>query len=307
MSADEKIFESFQKGETRALSRLISWAENQDLKVAEILSRLYTESGKARVIGVTGPPGAGKSSLINLFVKIIREEKKKVAVIAVDPMSPFTGGALLGDRIRLQDHFNDPGVYIRSLSTRGKLGGLSLATREVVHLLAAFGFDYILVETVGVGQSEVDGRQVADATRVALVPEWGDAVQTLKAGLLEIADVFGVHKADREGADRLATELKNVVHISQRSEVPVLTSSIQDEKTVRQLFTTVVSFLASSAYLVKKRGAAASRDTASELLENYVREEALHWVEKNITDAPTPYQFILNFSKKHPTGTLIKG
>ena len=169
MSEEAKALAAFRKKEVRALSRFISRAEDRDPTLYPVLAELFSETGKANVIGITGPPGAGKSSLVNAFVKFAREEKKSVAVIAVDPVSPFTGGALLGDRIRLLDHFNDPNVYIRSLSTRGKLGGLSLATREVVHLADAYGFDYVLIETVGVGQSEVDIRNLADLTLVVQI------------------------------------------------------------------------------------------------------------------------------------------
>ena len=147
-------------------------------KIPVILGQLFKKLGHGKIIGITGPPGAGKSTLTNLLVKDIRSKNKKVAVIAVDPVSPFSGGALLGDRIRLQEHFNDPCVFIRSLSTRGKLGGLSVAAREVSELVDAFGFDYVILETVGVGQSEVDIRKIADVTLLVLVPEWGDGIQT---------------------------------------------------------------------------------------------------------------------------------
>lgn len=207
---NEDILESFNNREIRALSRLISKAENRETEsLYEILASLYTKLGRAKRVGFTGPPGAGKSSLISRLIQIARNKKETAAVVAVDPVSPFTGGALLGDRIRLSDHYNDPGVYIRSLSTRGKLGGLSLATREVTHLLDAFGFDRIFIETVGVGQSEVEVRKMVPLTVVVLVPESGDAIQTLKAGILEVGNLFVVNKSDRGGADKVGHRTEN--------------------------------------------------------------------------------------------------
>ncbi|MCB0406237.1 MAG: methylmalonyl Co-A mutase-associated GTPase MeaB, partial [Bdellovibrionales bacterium] len=220
------LLEEFNKKSLRALSKSISGAENRDPDILEMLAKLYDQTGRARIFGITGPPGAGKSTLVSHFVKYIRQKKQSVAVIAVDPMSPFTGGALLGDRIRLIDHFNDEKVFIRSLSTRGKLGGLSVASRQVIDLVDAFGFDYVIVETVGVGQSEVDIRNLADATLVVLVPEAGDSIQTIKAGLLEIADIFVIHKSDREGAEKLQNSLSDVVRFAEK-QTPVLLSSIQ--------------------------------------------------------------------------------
>ena len=231
--------------------------------------------------------------------------KKTVGVVAVDPVSPFSGGALLGDRIRLVDHFNDPGVFIRSLSTRGKLGGLSLATREVVHIADAFGFDNVIVETVGVGQSEVDVRKIADVTIVVLVPEWGDAIQTLKAGLLEIGDIFVVNKSDREGADRLVVELKNMLQMAHKEKTPVLATSSQDEPSVRLLFKEVGGFLSRERELIEKRRQAHLGETATELLQDLVAAEAREWVGRHATSVTNPYEFIQEFRKKHPPGSLF--
>jgi LAO/AO transport system kinase len=186
----------------------VSIVENHRPGYDAVLGVLHPRIGRARRIGITGPPGAGKSTLTTELVKAYRAAGLRVGVVAVDPTSPFTGGALLGDRIRMEAVALDPGVYIRSLATRGSLGGLSAATREVADVLDAFGFDRILIETVGVGQSELDIARTADTSVVVLVPESGDSIQTLKAGLMEIADIFIVNKGDRPGADRLKTELE---------------------------------------------------------------------------------------------------
>ena len=203
-----RLLADFAAGKTAALARAISIVENHRAGFEELLATWHPRLGHARRIGVTGPPGAGKSTLTTGMVRAYRAEGLTVGIIAVDPTSPFTGGALLGDRIRMEDVALDPGVYIRSLATRGSLGGLSAATREACDVLDAFGIDRILIETVGVGQSELDVARTADTSLVVLVPESGDSIQTLKAGLMEIADIFVVNKADRPGADRLRNEIE---------------------------------------------------------------------------------------------------
>lgn len=304
MSSQEQLLKDFENGEMRALSRLISMAENRDPKVPEVLGKLFKKLGHAKVVGITGPPGAGKSTLTNIFVKLIRAQGKKVAVIAVDPVSPFSGGALLGDRIRLQEHFNDPNVFIRSLSTRGKLGGLSVAAREVSELVDAFGFDYVILETVGVGQSEVDVRKIADVTLLVLVPEWGDGIQTLKSGILEIADLFIVNKSDREGADRIVLELKNMLHIAEKA-LPVLSTTQNDETTVAQALSEVENFFKVQADLVKTRRDSARREAVAEWLHSMISEEANHWVNQRVKVQTNPYDVIVEFQKKYPKGSLF--
>jgi LAO/AO transport system kinase len=180
----------------------------------EILAALYPKTGRARIVGITGPPGAGKSTLVQRLAQFLRRSGKTVGIVAVDPSSPFTGGAILGDRIRMAEIYTDTGVFIRSMATRGALGGLARATCDAVDVLDAAGFDVVLIETVGVGQDEVDIVRAADTTAVVLVPGLGDDIQAIKAGILEIADVFVVNKADREGADRLSAELAMMLDLS---------------------------------------------------------------------------------------------
>jgi LAO/AO transport system kinase len=207
-ASSERILGEFNAGKTAALARVVSIVENHRDDFEDILGALHPRVGHARRIGLTGPPGAGKSSVTSLLVKRFRDAGLKVGVIAVDPTSPFTGGALLGDRVRMENVALDSGVFIRSMATRGSLGGLAAATREVADVFDAFGFDRILIETVGVGQSELDVARTADSTVLILVPESGDAIQTLKAGIMEAADIFVVNKSDRPGADRLRNDVE---------------------------------------------------------------------------------------------------
>jgi LAO/AO transport system kinase len=225
-------------GDRLALARLVTHVENRSDLVPAIMAAVHGHAGAAYVVGITGPPGAGKSTVVDRLTAVLRAEGATVGVVAVDPSSPFTGGAVLGDRIRMQAHALDPGVFIRSMATRGSLGGLARATGEVVRLLAAAGFAWVLIETVGVGQSELDIMKLADTTVVVLVPESGDAVQTMKAGLMEAADVFAVNKADRAGAPALMAELKFAAHLHHTSgasrrdvdwEIPVLSLQAQND------------------------------------------------------------------------------
>jgi LAO/AO transport system kinase len=204
----DRLLADFASGKKAALARAISIVENHRPGFEQLLATWHPKVGRARRVGLTGPPGAGKSTLTTALTRAYRAQGLTVGIIAVDPTSPFTGGALLGDRIRMEEVALDPGVYIRSLATRGSLGGLSAATRETADVLDAFGVDRILIETVGVGQSELDVARTADTSLVVLVPESGDSIQTLKAGVMEIADVFTVNKADRPGADRLRNEIE---------------------------------------------------------------------------------------------------
>jgi LAO/AO transport system kinase len=207
-SVDKRLLEDFSAGKKPALARVVSVVENHGDGFDALLATLHARIGRGRRIGITGPPGAGKSTLTSALIATYRAAGLSVGVVAVDPTSPFTGGALLGDRIRMESVALDPGVFIRSMATRGSLGGLAEATGEVADVLDAFGTDRIIIETVGVGQSELDVSRNADSTVVVLVPESGDSIQTLKAGLMEIADIFVVNKADRPGEQRLRNELE---------------------------------------------------------------------------------------------------
>src|SRR5688572_25420540 len=204
----QRLLADFDDRKPAALARAVSIVENRRAGFDALLGVLHPRVGRAQRVGVTGPPGAGKSTLTTLLAKTYREQGLTVGIVAVDPTSPFTGGALLGDRIRMEAVALDEGVFIRSMATRGSLGGLASATREVADVLDAYGFDRVLLETVGVGQSELDIAAAADSTLVILVPESGDSIQTLKAGVMEIADIFAVNKADRPGADRLRNDLE---------------------------------------------------------------------------------------------------
>ncbi|ADL07956.1 methylmalonyl Co-A mutase-associated GTPase MeaB [Thermosediminibacter oceani] len=212
MDLAEKILQK----DKRAVARLITLIERENLEAREALKKLYKYTGNSFVIGITGPPGAGKSSLVNELAKKIREKGKTVGIIAVDPTSPFTGGALLGDRIRMQDLTLDEGIFIRSMGSRGSLGGITKAAYDAVKVLDAYGMDYVIIETVGVGQTEIDIVKLADTVVLVLVPGLGDDVQAIKAGIMEIADIFAVNKSDREGADRLVHEIEMMMELSQK-------------------------------------------------------------------------------------------
>ncbi|KFU78668.1 LAO/AO transport system kinase [Amycolatopsis lurida] len=203
-------------GVPRAIARLLSLVEDAHPRLPEVAAKLTPHTGNARVVGLTGPPGVGKSTSTSALLTALRARGLRVGVLAIDPSSPFSGGALLGDRIRMTEHATDPGVFIRSMATRGHLGGLSWATPQAVRVLDAAGFDVVLIETVGVGQSEVDVVKLADTTVVLLAPGMGDGIQAAKAGVLEIADVFVVNKADREGADATVHDLKQMISLVRR-------------------------------------------------------------------------------------------
>lgn len=205
--------EKIISGDKRSVSRAISIVENDTPDKIDLLKEVYVHTGSAYKIGITGPPGAGKSTITDCLIKSLTKSNYKVGVIAVDPTSPFTGGALLGDRVRMTDSTLFENVFIRSMATRGSLGGLSKNVNDVTKILDAAGKDFIIIETVGVGQSELDIAQTADTTIVALVPESGDSVQAMKAGLMEIADIFALNKSDRQGADEIVTSLKNMLHL----------------------------------------------------------------------------------------------
>lgn len=214
-------------GDRLALSRLISIVESRKYSITKILGEINPHTGNSYLIGITGPPGAGKSTLISCIVRSVIQQGKKIGILAVDPTSPFSGGAVLGDRIRMQEHIQNKNVFIRSLGSRGSHGGLSRSTAELIKLYDAFGMDLIIIETVGVGQTELDIVDIADTVIVALVPEAGDIIQTMKAGLMEIADIFVVNKSDREGADKLTRDIHSMIGEDDKNgtwQIPVINS-----------------------------------------------------------------------------------
>jgi LAO/AO transport system kinase len=218
LTLDIQSIEQLHSGDPRALARAISTVENHHPGWVELLKQLFPQTGHALTIGLTGAPGAGKSTLVDQLAKHYRRENRTIGIIAVDPTSPYTGGAILGDRIRMQEHFSDPGIYIRSMATRGSLGGLARTTADVAMVLDASGRDIVMIETVGVGQDEIDVVRVADITVVILVPGMGDDVQTIKAGIMEIADIFVINKSDREGAERVEREIRALQSLAMRGD-----------------------------------------------------------------------------------------
>ena len=254
-----ELVENMLCGAEQSLSRLITLVEMDAPDVPQIMKRILPRTGKAYCIGVTGPPGSGKSTLVDRLTHIARCKGLSVGIIAVDPTSPFSGGAVLGDRIRMQQHYLDEGVFIRSMATRGSLGGLPKAARAVIKLLDAFGKDLIIVETVGVGQTELDIMKMVDTTTVVLFPGGGDAIQTMKAGLLEIANIFVVNKADRPGADQLVVELEAMLSLNPRNsdwQVPVLCTQAINNVGIEELYCEIErhrSILESTGRLIKQR------------------------------------------------------
>jgi GTPase len=268
-------------GDRLALARLITRVENRLPGVAEIMRAVQPHLGRAHVLGITGPPGAGKSTLVDRLTTRLRAEGERVGIIAVDPSSPFTGGAVLGDRIRMQTHTLDPDVFIRSMATRGSLGGLAAATGDIIKLMDAAGFPWILIETVGVGQTELDIIKQADTTVVTLVPESGDSVQAMKAGLMEVADIFVVNKADRDGAHALMAELRFSVHLHYSSsvspkdidwEIPVLAAQATNDVGLAELLAEVKrhrSVLEQTGAREKRRRARRRADLRTLLVEEF--------------------------------------
>jgi LAO/AO transport system kinase len=273
-----------RRGDVRALARAISVVESGRPEAPALLAALFPHGGRSLVVGVTGPPGSGKSTLVDRLTARLRRAGRTVGIVAVDPTSPFSGGAILGDRIRMQGHAADPGVFIRSMATRGHLGGLAAATGQVLAVLSASGKDVILVETVGVGQDEVEIVGTADVIVVVLVPGLGDEVQALKAGIMEIADVFVVNKADREGVDRVVVEIQSMLSLAPREgepPPPIVKAVATEDRGIEELWGAVEAFRARSAgdgTLARRRRAQLRRQleqTVQDRLLGRAREAAL--------------------------------
>ena len=277
-----EIAERLLAGEQRALSRLITLLERGDPAAAEAMKVVDRHTGRAYTVGITGPPGAGKSTIVDQLTQLVRSTGSTVGIIAVDPTSPFSGGAILGDRIRMQRHYLDPGVYIRSVATRGQTGGLPRIVKSMVRALDAAGTDLILVETVGVGQTELGIISVADTVLVAVNPESGDAIQTLKAGVMEIADIFLVNKADREGANQMATAITGMLHMaltSPRWSPPVLLTTAHTGEGIEDLWEKIQDhrqFLTTSGELEERRARQRKREfleAVEEVLAQRLRDK----------------------------------
>ena len=265
-------------GDVRALARAISLAEDRDPQATELAAELQPHTGKAYLVGLTGAPGTGKSTLADALVKVIRDRGQTVGVIAVDPSSPFTGGAVLGDRIRMSRHTLDRGVFIRSMGARGHLGGLAAATREAIHLLDAYGRDVILVETVGVGQSELEISTICDTVVLTLMPESGDAVQTIKAGILEIADVFVINKVDLGGAEKTRRLIQDAMALGPKQawRPPIVVASAAKEEGIAKVWEAILShqaFLKDSGALTSRRQERVKQEVVA-LVAERAREQA---------------------------------
>jgi GTPase len=299
--------ERVRSGDVRALARVISAIEDGQPEAITLLKALFPHSGRAQVIGLTGAPGSGKSTLVDQLAREYRKQGKTVGIIAVDPTSPYTGGAILGDRIRMQTHHADSGIYIRSMATRGFLGGLARATADVATVLDASGKDAVLVETVGVGQDEIDIVRLADVTIVILVPGMGDDVQTIKAGIMEIADVFVINKSDREGAERVEREIRAMQSLAIRKDnwtPPIVKTVATEAKGIPELVAAIEQyqqFLEKNA-LARKKKISNWRERLIEMLRESLLERVLreqmsddqigHWAEQVSEHKRDPYSLV---------------
>ncbi len=304
----EALVKNIVRGEIRSIARGISWVENETAQKETLIDRLFEYTGKAIVVGITGPPGSGKSSLLDRLIERERKQKKKVAVLAIDPTSPFTGGAILGDRLRMQKHATDPNVFIRSMASRGHLGGVSGATADAVKVLDAAGFDIIFIETIGVGQTEIEVMNIVDLVLLVLVPGLGDEIQALKAGVMEIGDIFVVNKSDRADADRLKAEIEYVLHLKapndQAEQNPVFMTSATENTGIDELEEGIFEFLKkmeNSGRLQQRRRRRLTQELRkifTAKVEAYVHEflqtgqKLNHWIDQIIQKETAPYQLV---------------
>ena len=277
----QNLVERVASGDARALARAITLVENRAPESSELLKALFPRTGQAKVVGLTGSPGAGKSTLVDQLAREYRKEQKTVGIIAVDPTSPYSGGAILGDRIRMGSHFADPGIYIRSMATRGSLGGLARTTADVTSVLDASGRDVILIETVGVGQDEVDIVRLAEVTVVILVPGMGDDVQTIKAGIMEIADIFVINKSDREGAERVEREIRAMQSLAAREDnwtPPIVKTVASAGEGVAELSAAISSYqdFLSRSGLAHRKQVDNWRERLLEMLRDATMRQVLH-------------------------------
>ncbi len=309
--ATRQLLDLFAAGDKRALARILTYIENDNEQLPDILEALHGMSKGSRIIGITGSPGSGKSTLVDRLITLYRNKQKTIGIIAVDPTSPFTGGALLGDRIRMKRHFLDEGIFIRSTASRRSLGGLAPATYKMTLAMEAFGFDYIILETVGVGQSEVDVVYIADLVCLVLTPSMGDEVQGLKAGIMEIADIFVVNKADLEGTERLITELNSLLEFSESEPKPSIVPTVSTENKgiaeLEQAISEFIELLAVSDRLKKRRRERLKKEFHEEIkgLLNAIRVKSLQEdselaaLEASVlNDELSPYTGARRFIKK---------
>jgi len=287
------LLRKFGEGSVNALARLITLVENEAPEAYEALGRLYSDTGHAYVVGITGPPGSGKSTLTDRLIQELRGRGHTVGVLAIDPSSPFSGGALLGDRLRIQEFMDDEGIFFRSMATRGTMGGLARAAAGTIELMDAFGMDYILLETVGVGQDELDIVKTADSTLLVSVPGLGDEIQALKAGTMEIGDIYVVNKADREGALQLATDLQFLCEMASRSNTwtpPIVKTIAIENQGIAELADRILghrSYLEKEQRLQKKR-----RRQTEQKLVNMIEQKISRYVHAMIDDGLIPREIL---------------